>query len=279
MTDSGTENGNFSSGRGIISFPQYTELSEEIKKLHTEISMLVLERDDLILQVCPNLEAAYLLKIGGLEYKVYAAQCNYLRQKRRFELIAAKNNRGEKTELHTIEAQLNAEFEEYRLKLREKMDEMNAAAERSNHSAVLTVQEAKELKSLYRSIAKRLHPDLRPDLTDSELQLFLAAKEAYANGNLVVLRAIAETAEGVPVISAGADSLAKLNEQKNRLSAVLKQLEEDISRIKSNYPYTLKPLVEDGNKLKKHRAELEETLQTYNTAAAEYEKQAEELIL
>lgn len=78
-----------------------------------------------------NIETNYMLKLGGLEYKAYEAQCEALRLKRKPELIQAKKNRWEKIILSMIDAILDAEFAEYRAKLNEQIEKMNDALERS----------------------------------------------------------------------------------------------------------------------------------------------------
>lgn len=74
----------------IIPFPDFQKLKEEIEKLRTELSILVLERDELRFVICKNIEMEYVLKIGGLEYQAYEAECTFLRLKRKVELIQAK---------------------------------------------------------------------------------------------------------------------------------------------------------------------------------------------
>ena len=59
----------------IIPFPDFQKLKEEIEKLRTELSMLVLERDELRFVVCKNIEMEYMMKVGGLEYQAYEAEC------------------------------------------------------------------------------------------------------------------------------------------------------------------------------------------------------------
>lgn len=63
----------------IILFPDFEKLKNEIEKMRTELSMLLLEHDELKFVMCKNIEAEYMLMLGGLEYKVYEAQCAVLR--------------------------------------------------------------------------------------------------------------------------------------------------------------------------------------------------------
>ena len=80
----------------IVPLPEHEALKEEIEKLRTELSMLVLERDELIFVECKNIEMAYMLSVGALEYKAYELECAVLRLKRKADLIQARKNRQEK---------------------------------------------------------------------------------------------------------------------------------------------------------------------------------------
>ena len=128
----------------IIIFPDFEKLKNEVEKIRTELSMLLLERDELQFVICRNIETAYMLKLGGLEYKAYEAQCTALRLKRKIELIQAKKNRQEKVVLSAIEETLKTEFAEYQKRLNEQIEKMNKALERSK-CKVLTDEENREL--------------------------------------------------------------------------------------------------------------------------------------
>ena len=184
----------------IILFPEIEQLKLEVEKLHTELSMLLLERDELLYVECKNIEMIYMLKLGGLECRVFEVQCAMLRMKRKLELIQARRNRQERIDMEKIESVLDFEFTEFQKKLDEQLAKMNAAIDRSR-AKVLSEEESKELKRLYRRVIKALHPDLNPDLSDEKKELFFKAVRAYESGDLHMLRIIDETA-AVPVLLA-----------------------------------------------------------------------------
>ena len=86
-----------SSPSNVIVFPDFEKLKSEVEKMRTELSMLLLERDELQFVICKNIETEYMLKLGSIEYKAYEAQCATLRLKRKIELIQAKKNRQERS--------------------------------------------------------------------------------------------------------------------------------------------------------------------------------------
>lgn len=53
----------------IIIFPDFEKLKNEVEKIRTELSMLLLERDELQFVICRNIENGYTPKIDNLKYK------------------------------------------------------------------------------------------------------------------------------------------------------------------------------------------------------------------
>ncbi len=261
----------------IILFPDFQKLKEEVDKLRIELSMLVLERDELRLVECKNIEMVYMLELGSLEYKVFEAQCVYLRLKRKVELIQAKKNRQEKIVYRQIEDTLDAEFAEFQKKLDEQVNRMNAAIERS-HYDVLSDEETRELKKLYRRIIKALHPDLNPNLTQAQLDLFNNAVNAYENGDLNALRIIDEMVSEPILSDDHKDAITQLAEEKERLIDLMKTVKESIEKIKSEFPYTVKELINDPKKIAARKAELKSIIHEYEEAIAAYNARIEEML-
>lgn len=182
----------------VIVFPDFEKLKSEVEKMRTELSMLLLERDELQFVICKNIETEYMLKLGSIEYKAYKAQCAALRLKRKIELIQAKKNRQEKVIISAIEETLDSEFAEYQKQLNEQIDKMNDALKRSK-AEVLSNEDNKKFKKLYRKIVKALHPDINPDVSEAQVQLFDNAVSAYKNGDLNTLKIIGEMVGNSPL--------------------------------------------------------------------------------
>ena len=50
-----------SSSSNVIVFPDFEKLKSEVEKMSTELSMLLLERDELRFAICKNIETEYML--------------------------------------------------------------------------------------------------------------------------------------------------------------------------------------------------------------------------
>lgn len=261
----------------IILFPDFDALKKEVEKLRTEISMLLLERDELRLVVCKNIETAYMLALGSLEYKAYELHCSVLRLKRKIDLIQAKKNRQEKVVLTAIEEQLDEEFAEYQQHLDEQIDKMNKALDHSKGTP-LTAEETVEIKKIYRSIVKALHPDLHPDVTPAQIQLFQNAVQAYENGDLNSLRIINEMVADPVVPEVGENGMAVLTKEKERLTKSQELIRQQISEIKSEYPYIMKDIVNDPDKIEEKKSELKELISELKEVYDLYDARIKELL-
>ena len=265
------------SGNIIILHPDFKKLKADVDKLRTKLSMLVFERDDLLYQESRNIEMAYMLAVGALEYKAYEIESEVLRVRRKAELIQAKKNRQEKIVLSKIENVLDIEFAKYQEKLNAKIDKMNAALERSR-GQMLTEEESQELKKLYRSVVKALHPDLHPVLSNAKIQLFYNAVTSYENGDLNGLRTINAMVSEPAVTADKPDGLAVLMKEKERLTKLLKSIKDRIAEIKSTYPYTMKSFLQNPDEIEERKAGLKEYIKQLNEALSAYTERIDEML-
>lgn len=261
----------------IIELQEYKEAKDRIQELKKILEELIFERDHLIFVVCKNAKTEYLLEFGSLEYRIYKAYCEYQRLRRKKELIQAKKNRQEEIGMEEIEKQLDREFAEYEEKLKEKIYELNEALRRAELD-ILSEEDSKLIKTLYKKIVKIIHPDLNPLITEEQKELFYKATEAYENGDLTTMQIIYD------IVSSGnmddLDSLSpkKLKDEVKRLEDLVKQIQDDIELIKSTPPYTWKFYLEDDNKKNKKRNELEEILESYEEAIITQEEYIKDLL-
>ncbi len=261
----------------ITAFLGFEKLQKKVERLKTEHSMLLLERDELKFVTCRNIEVAYMLELGGLEYKAYKAQCDFLRIKRKYELIQAKINRQENIVISKIEDTLNQEFEEYKVKLDILINKMNEAIE-YNKSDTLTIEESREIKKIYRKIVKSLHPDLNPNITEAQKQLFKNAVEAYKNGDIKTIRIIGETVDDSAFLEQSADTVTVLKENVQRLEKMIAFVKKDIINIKNSYPYTMKEIIDDEQKTENRKKEIENIINQYNNGISFYTAKIDEVL-
>lgn len=265
------------SANEIILNLEYENLKNELLKKRTELSMLVLQRDELKYVICKNIETKYMLELGSLEYCLYQSECIIMRLKRKVELIQMRINRQEKIDVSAIDKLLDEQFREYQQKLEEKIKKMNEAIERDN-GEVLTEQQAKELKKLYRAIVKALHPDLNPNVTKQQIKLFQNAVTAYKNGDLQTLRIINEMISNNNSEDDNTDNIEKMRNELIRLDRMISSINGDIEKIKSEYPYTMKDILSDKEQLNQRKEELKDNIDQCNELVSFYKTKIQHLL-
>jgi ADP-ribosylglycohydrolase len=261
----------------LAMYPPQEELKEDVEKLRTELSMLVLERDAMMYQECKTIEMQYKLAVGALEYQAYEIECAILRLKRKVELIQMKKNRQEKVILSAIEEVLDVEQAEYRSRLLEQMEQMNTALSRSKMKS-MDEKDSHELKKLYRLISKALHPDVHPNLPREKMELFQNAILAYENGDLIHMRIIADMVASPTLPENLPASSGYWTEEKERLTLMIQSFVSQIAAIKSEYPYTLKSLVQDSAAMEDLKAQLQNTIDNGKETLAAYSAKIEDML-
>jgi hypothetical protein len=246
--------------------PEYERLSNEIEELKEKISVLYMERDNLLYHQCPHIKAEYMVKVGAAEYKVFESECKILRIKRKIELIQQKINKREAVVLSLIDLQLDEEYKEWVEKLAKKMDEINEALKIRSYTSIMTDDESAELRQLYMTLIKKLHPDLNPSSNQEMLKLFHNTVDAYKRGDLSALRTIKLLVEGSSDTVVEYSSVEIMRKARDACKAETEKIEKIIANIKSSFPYNEKAFITDDAKVKARYEELELQLLQNETA-------------
>lgn len=123
------------------------------------------------------------------------------------------------------------------------------AGEKSDSKSPKEETIAQKIKSLYRKIVKRLHPDVHPNPTEHEKNLLNQAMKAFQEGDLSRLEKIWDELSGMDapedIFDDTPEGRRKLRELFEKLKTRLRLLELEIDHIKSDFPYKMKSFLED----------------------------------
>jgi hypothetical protein len=256
--------------------PDYEKHQREIRALKEELAALLLEQHELEFHARKNIEAEYMAKIGSLEHKALELQCKALRLRRKYELIAGAVNSLELIELSHIDMQLLREFSAHNERLSESMGRMNAALGRRE---ALSGEAAAELRLLYGSLLKKLHPDLNPVQNEATATLLSAAVRAYRNAALEELRDIDAAAEGrKELMDAPVGSMDRLLKTEKSLRERIGVLRKSIGELKNSYPYNRKDLLDNDAQRGERSAALLGQIGEFRKTCDDLEKRIAELL-
>ncbi|MBR4263721.1 MAG: DnaJ domain-containing protein [Paludibacteraceae bacterium] len=239
----------------IISVNCGREISREeyLAKLKSELAELFERREYMLTYEKSTLLAAYTKWIGSFKYEEFSLQVTIKRQQRKAQIIQAKINRNEPIVIEAVEQQLNEEFAEYERLLQEQLEQIKAATDYLE-SPVLSDEDAKELKQIYRILVKRLHPDWNPDLTQQERDLFVRVQAAYKTANLQELRNILLMIDAKEPTALQNTDIEKEIAQYEKSIADMK---ERIEKLELTFPFTMREMLVDEEQLKRQQEEIQ----------------------
>lgn len=243
--------------------PAAASLRAENALLREELTKLITDRDYLTTTMLPTIEAEYNLKIGGLEYEAYALDCRVRRARRQLELANSYLNRNAAIPFETIECQLDDEFKSWQAKIEEMRRDLEAA-QAFELTPCLSASDTRELQTIYRRLAKRLHPDLNPCQTTRERNLWLQVADAYRDAALEELRTlnllIGDESREETCDDANSSVLDALRQRRDELRAHIDRALAQLAHIKSNAPFTLQEKLNDATWLAARAAELRQQI-------------------
>jgi hypothetical protein len=239
-----------------IIHPRIVELRGEIQALRNELRECSDEWHRLTVLERPRLTALYSSCFGDLERKLQVLAVSNAELFRRIELLTIKVTRGERLTPETIDyvnMVVDRAYDRFRRRLQETFD---MTTEERNAASSATQSDG-ELVSMYRTLAKKLHPDsgADPDVTQNTWHQVQSAYAARNTAQLASLMAVWESrvADDIVLGSMDADVLA---EERDRLTAHVRREKRKLERLQSEEPFVHASLLEDPSWQDAHRASL-----------------------
>lgn len=253
------------------------ELCDEIRNARLVVAGILTEIESITLHQNPSIETEWQVKIGVWENRLLEAQIAMRRAKRKYALAQACVNRGEAIDDELIESQLDNEFVQWKDQLSAAVTTYQQAVVAHMHTVHIPQAKAGQLKSLFRILAKRLHPDIHPSDSEDAQMMFFLVKAAYKQGDLEML-------ESLEVSTRGMDADEKMpqtvDEAEIELAMVMAQvgvMEKRKQDLMSEKPYCLKKLLKDDVWMANHIGKLQAEIEECEKAEATYRNRNLEL--
>lgn len=253
--------------RDIALYLGREELLKELEALKCKSSELFLQLEYMMNEEEPTLSFIYIYEtgLGSLELNWSMLELQIAIINFEISLRQLAINLGKLADEIAIHKAVQAEKEKYQTVIEEKRLALEVAKKSAGSAkSSCNARASDELKDLYRKIAKALHPDINPHVSKKGKQLFIKATDAYRNNDLNALRQIFMELKDGNIIDDSEDcrdNVAELSEieliaQIAKLKKSIKDFENRIAFLNTQFPFIYRDKLNDKDWIKKRRIEL-----------------------
>jgi hypothetical protein len=257
------------------------KLRYHVGTVKDKIIDVLTEYDDILLQQNPKIEIDYAIKIGCYENELFKNDVARRRAKRKLALAVVQLNHGNAPDIKRIEKTLDGEFEEWSDKLAAKLKHYEYMLELRNGSRAATPHESRELAKLHRKLVKRLHPDIHPNQSPQDLQMFYTVQQAYERGDLEMLNAIYVSIGGDNITEDELDcdlTLEELQIELDVLNVTLDVFTSKLNELKHGFPYCYKDRLQDADWVSERVQGIKTQISECQDAARAYDMRLDETL-
>ena len=228
---------------------------------------LLLQRDQLRKEAL-QYRRKFVHEFGELINKIFEKKISCISLKKSISFCQLAKNQGKKPDINAMKEYVSLQMTDYHQQLKNMVTEFNS----TKTDTVISAADAKEIKTIYRNIARKLHPDMspvtqeHPELAD----LWEMAVTAYKCNDLKMLKE-ADFLVKQTLLHLGISDIPVVVPD---ISKKIVLIEQEIHKIVTTEPYSYKLILDDQNEIKDKKTEYETELFQYT----EYEKKLQQML-
>ncbi len=239
--------------------PEWNELLEKRDAFHSQIAAVIAEThalEDSGSVVLGRYSEAFgdgLLRLQTLEIEA-------ARLKREIELIQAAINSGREIDYDGIQNILEREFAEWQARF--EAEAARIANQRKVLDHLLDPAKARTLRDAFRTLVRRLHPDLHPAQSPATAELWHRVTAAYENQDIDELAALEILTRDDTTLTPTPDSMDALRSAVEKLRLHLDRLLLKLAARRKEWPFDQIPLLDDPAATEARRKETHGSIAT-----------------
>lgn len=215
---------------------------------------------------------AYIREFGDLILEVYQTKIECIKKKKTIEFYQRTINQGGVIDRAALDAYLSQEMKDYQ----KQLDDMIKTNNASKNVGAVSEMDLLKIKSIYRKIAKLIHPDINTIVNDSEklMDLWNRVVIAYQCNALKEIQEL-EVLVHKALEQLGIDELEiDIPDINTKIDDLLKEIHD----IETTNPYMYKFLLEDIEAIQEKKDSLKQELEEYQDYSKELDDIINELI-
>ncbi|MCR5566718.1 MAG: J domain-containing protein [Clostridiales bacterium] len=226
----------------------------------------LLLRKSALKKECFQLEQEYTRLFGEAILKLYRLQIECAKKKKTIEFCQAAVNRGEEPDERKLQEFILKETRE----LQEHFRKMSEEYEVAKSAVKITEADLAKIRKIYRRTVKLLHPDIHPEVAESEdlKDLWNRVSVAYACNDLKELEELEVLVAAALADRSGEEWKVEVPDLDARISS----LEGEIEKITGTDPYQYKFLFDDPEAVEEKKRTLQGQIGEYTSYAAKLDE-------
>ena len=226
----------------------------------------LLLRKSALRKECFLLEQEYTRVFGEAILKLYRLQIECAKKKKTIEFCQAAVNRGEEPDERKLQEFILKETRE----LQEHFRKMSEEYEVAKSAVKITEADLAKIRKIYRRTVKLLHPDIHPEVAESEdlKDLWNRVSVAYACNDLKELEELEVLVAAALADRSGEEWKVEVPDLDARISS----LEGEIDKITGTDPYQYKFLFDDPEAVEEKKRTLQGQIGEYTSYAAKLDE-------
>ena len=215
---------------------------------------------------CFQLEKEYTRIFGEAILALYRLQIECAKKKKTIEFCRMALNRGEEPDEGELQEFIRQETRE----LQEHFQKMSEEYEVAKSGVKISEADLAEIRKIYRRTVKLLHPDLHPEVAESEelKDLWNQVSAAYACNDLKELEELEVLVAAALADHDGEEWKVEVPDLETRISS----LEAEIAGITERDPYQYKFLLQDPLAVEDKQKDLQGKIGEYEDYAAKLDE-------
>ncbi len=233
--------------------------------LYKRYVRLLLEKEKIV-KTNFQVQQRFIELFGDLRLEMLKVEIEIAKIKKEMEYLVRKKNRNESYDLEEMDDFVNQALEGMKAQY-ERMKEEQAQLK---NKKMLSQEEVKEVKRLYRRLAKLVHPDLNPHQTKEQKELWHQLQKAYRNNDLAWLREL----NVLIVLKTKGHEEVEIEDLEDKIEAV----REEIALLKEEDLYQMRELVFDEEWIDAYKEQYERERSDFEVYLRSLQKEKEKLI-
>lgn len=244
----------------VVVHPEVQPLRDKVRALHEELRVTLDDWHRLCTEERPRLHALYHQHFGKLEHELQLSALKSAELFRRVELLSIKVQRGEtltRQIIDLINQVVDAEYSRLAMRIREAFEIDTELRERAATSGKSTASDA-ELASMYRTLAKQLHPDVASGSLATDSTIWHRVQQAYATKNVSQMKSLLSMLGAESILREGAEDwdMQRWSAEADRLATRVRVEQRKLNRLRSEEPFTLEAMLANEQQRERHQKEL-----------------------